>query len=235
MLDVRNIYSGYGDMKILKGVSISVSKGELVGVIGANGAGKSTLLKSISGLLKINNGKIIFEDKNIANLPPDEIAKKGIIHVPEGRHIFGPLTTLENLMLGCYIRYRQLGVDGRERMLKFVFDLFPILDTRRDQRAGSLSGGEQQMLALARGLMAEPKLLFIDEPSLGLAPIIISSLCNTLKSINKQGVTILLAEQNAKATLNLAHRIYVFETGNVSAQGSSQDFTMERLKELYIA
>ncbi|MGA2464861.1 MAG: ABC transporter ATP-binding protein [Thermodesulfobacteriota bacterium] len=235
MLEVENIAAGYGAIKILKGVSLTVEKGEIVGVIGANGAGKTTLASCISGILSISSGRIIFEGREIHRLSPDRIVGMRIIYVPEGRHIFAPFTVYENLVLGCYPRYKQLGSDGREKLLKRVFDLFPILCERKEQHGGSLSGGEQQMLAIARALMAEPKFLMSDEPSLGLAPLIFATVCDALKKINEEGVTVLLVEQNARATLNLSKRIYVFENGHVVAQGASQDFTVQRLKELYIA
>ncbi len=235
MLEVENISAGYGGINVLKGVSLRIEKGEIVGVIGANGAGKTTLARCISGILKINHGRIIFEGREIQRFSPDRIVGKRIIHVPEGRHIFAPFTVYENLILGCYPRYEQLRNEGRNRLLKQVFDLFPILDKRKGQRAGSLSGGEQQMLALARALMAEPKVLMADEPSLGLAPLTFATLCDAFRTINEEGVTVLLVEQNARATLNLSKRIYVFENGRVVAQGASGEFTMEKLKELYIA
>jgi branched-chain amino acid transport system ATP-binding protein len=235
MLNVTDISSGYGAMRILKDVSLSVCEGELVGAIGANGAGKTTLLRTISGLLTVKNGSITFGDIDITNLAADEIVRMGLVHVPEGRRIFGPLSTLDNLVLGCYLRYGTLGPGGREKLLDFVYELFPILYERREQRAGSLSGGEQQMLAVGRGLMSEPKLLLLDEFTLGLAPLVIASLCDTFRFIRTRGVTILLAEQNAQATLTLADRIYVLETGSVAAEGPGEFFTTEKLRELYIA
>jgi len=235
LLQVENISAGYGAVKVLKGVSLIVDKGEIVGVIGSNGAGKTTLASCISGVLSTSQGKIIFEGKEIHRLSSDQIVSMRLIHIPEGRHIFAPFTVYENLTLGCYARYKQLGSNGREKLLRRVFDLFPILYERKGQHGGSLSGGEQQMLAVARALMAEPKLLMADEPSLGLAPLTFAALCDAFKRINEEGVTVLLVEQNARATLNLSHRIYVFENGHVVAQGASKDFTIDRLKELYIA
>lgn len=235
MLDVEKISAGYGAIDVLRGVSLTVEEGEIVGIIGANGAGKSTLASCISGVLPISQGRIIFEGREIHRLPSDRIVRMRLIHIPEGRHIFAPFTVHENLVLGCYPKYKQLGNDGREKLLRRVFDLFPILYERKEQHGGSLSGGEQQMLAIARALMAEPKLLMADEPSLGLAPLTFATLCDAFKRINEEGVTVLLVEQNARATLNLSHRIYVFENGHVVAQGESKDFTIERLKELYIA
>jgi len=234
-LEVENIQSGYGLISVLHGVSLIVVRGEIVGMIGANGAGKTTLVKCISRILHVRKGRIIFEGREIQRSSPEKVVKMGIITAPEGRHIFGPLTAYENLILGCYSNYNQVGTKGRERLLKRVFDLFPILQERRKQEGRSLSGGEQQMLAIGRALMAEPKLLMVDEPSLGLAPLVFASLCDTFRNLNKQGVTILLVEQNARAALSLADRIYVLENGRVAASGASQDFTLSRLKELYIA
>lgn len=235
MLKVENISAGYGAIRVLRNVSLSLEKGEIVGVIGANGAGKTTLARCISGTLPVSSGRVIFEGKEIQHLSPDQIVHLSIIHIPEGRHIFAPFTVYENLLLGCFSRYDQLGTQGRERLLKKGFELFPILSQRRKQLGGSLSGGEQQMLAIARALMAEPKLLLSDEPSLGLAPLTFLTLCEAFKKINEEGVTLLLIEQNARATLNLSNKIYVFENGRVVAHGASQEFTTDRLKELYIA
>lgn len=234
MLEIENISAGYGAITVLRNVSLTMEKGEIVGVIGANGAGKTTLVRCISGILPISNGRIIFEGREIQHLSPDMIVDMRIIHIPEGRHIFAPFSVYENLILGCYSRYEQLGSNGREKLLKKGFELFPILLERRKQLAGSLSGGEQQMLAIARALMAEPKLLLADEPSLGLAPLTFVTLCDAFRKINEVGVTLLLVEQNARATLNLSNKIYVFENGCVVAHGASQEFTTDRLKELYI-
>lgn len=234
MLEVKNISAGYGPVTVLRDVSLAIEEGEIIGVIGANGAGKSTLSRCISGTLPPSNGKILFKGKEIQHLPPDKIVNMGIIQIPEGRHIFAPFSVYENLMTGCYAKFGQLGRDGREKLMKRCFDLFPILAERRRQLGRSLSGGEQQMLAVARALMAEPKLLLADEPSLGLAPLTFAALCQALKKINEEGVTILLVEQNARATLNLSRKIYVFENGRIVAHGASKDFTMERLKGLYI-
>lgn len=236
MLEVKNISAGYGAINVLRGVTLTVEKGGIVGIIGVNGAGKTTLARCISGLLPIRGGKIIFEGLEIQHFHPERIVNIGIIHIPEGRHIFASFTVYENLILGCYSRYEQLGGDGRERLLRRVFDLFPILNERRKQVAGSLSGGEQQMLAIARAMMGKPKLLMADEPSLGLAPLIFTSLCDTFKRINEEeDVTVMLVEQNARATLNLSKKLYVFGNGCVIAQGASQDFSTERLRELYIS
>jgi branched-chain amino acid transport system ATP-binding protein len=236
LLEVQNISAGYGAVVVLNSVSLAVEKEEIVGIIGVNGAGKTTVARCISGLISVSDGKIIFEGRQIHRLSPERIVNMGIIHVPEGRHIFAPFTVYENLILGCYSKYEQLGNNGRERLLKKVFELFPRLNERREQVAGSLSGGEQQMLAIARAMMGEPKLLMADEPSLGLAPLIFASLCDTFRRINREeNVTVLLVEQNARATLNISNKIYVFGNGRVIAQGASKTFTAEKLKELYIS
>lgn len=235
MLQIENISAGYGAIRVLRNVSLTTQKGEIVGVIGANGAGKTTLARCISGVLTVSGGKVIFEGREMHHLPADKIVHMGIIHVPEGRHIFAPFTVYENLLLGCFSRYERPNADVREKLLQKAFDLFPILLERKKQLAGSLSGGEQQMLAISRALMAEPKLLLSDEPSLGLAPLTFATLCEAFKKINQEGVTLLLIEQNAAATLNLSNTIYVLENGRVVAHGASQDFTTDRLKELYIA
>jgi len=233
LLEVANISAGYGAVRALDDVSLTIGNGEIVGVIGANGAGKTTLARSISGILPISNGRIIFEGREIHNLSPDRIVNMGIIHIPEGRHIFAPFSVHENMVLGCYYR-KHLDKSGRKKLLQKGFEMFPVLYERRAQVAGSLSGGEQQMLAIARALMGEPRLLMTDEPSLGLSPIVFTDLCNKFKEINEEGVTLLMIEQNARATLNLSKKLYVFENGHVVDHGESQDFTTQRLKELYI-
>jgi len=235
LLKVENISTGYGEFNVLHGVSLTIERGEIVGVIGGNGAGKTTLARCISGMLPLSSGRIVFEGKEIQRLSPDRIVSLGIVQVPEGRHIFAPFTVQENLVLGCYCKYEKLGREGRERLLRKVFDQFPILYERKGQHGGSLSGGEQQMLAIGRALMGEPKLLMVDEPSLGLAPLIFASLCDAFKRINGEGMTVLLVEQNARAALNLSREIYVVENGRIVDRGASQDFTIDRLKELYIA
>ena len=236
MLQVESISAGYGSITVLRNVSLVVKEREIVGVIGANGAGKTTLGRCISRTLPINSGKIIFDNREIQHLSSDRVVNSfRIIHVPEGRHIYAPFSVDENLILGCYSRYEKLGRRGREKLLSGCFNLFPILLERRKQLAGSLSGGEQQMLAIARGLMGEPRLMLVDEPSLGLAPLVFVTLCGAFKRINGEGVTLLLIEQNARAALNLSNRIYVFANGQVVACGASQEFTTDRLRELYMS
>ena len=233
LLEVENISAGYGAVRVLHDVSVKVQEGEIVGVIGANGAGKTTLARCISGMLPISNGRIVFDGKEIQNLSPDKIVNMGIVHIPEGRHIFAPFSVYENLVLGCYYK-KDLDNSARDELLNKVFVMFPILSERRRQVAGSLSGGEQQMLAIARALMGEPRLLLTDEPSLGLSPLVFADLCEKFEKINEEGVTLLLIEQNARATLSLSSKIYVFENGRVADYGESGDFTTQRLKEVYI-
>ena len=218
MLKIRNITTHYGRIQVLKGVSIHVGEGEIVALIGANGAGKTTLINAVSGILKLTEGSIMLGDKEIGNLAPDRIVRAGISQVPEGRLVFSPLTVEDNLRLGAYIRYRAREKEEIEEDLQKIYELFPILDQRSEQMAGTLSGGEQQMLSLGRALMANPRLLLLDEPSLGLAPIISAEIFRTISSLRDQGVTVLLVEQNARAALALADRGYVMETGSVVLQ-----------------
>jgi len=221
MLRVEEVSSGYGPIEVLHHVSLVVNRGEMVSIIGTNGAGKSTLLRTISALLPCRGGKIVFEDCDITKYAPDEVAKLGLIQVPEGRHIFAPLTVYDNLILGTYRKQRDFEVNEKERLFQFVFNLFPILLERKNQIAGTLSGGEQQMLALGRALMAQPKLLILDEPSLGLAPTIIGDIRRVLQELNTAGLTILLVEQNALLALSLARRAYVLDLGRIVLQGAS--------------
>jgi branched-chain amino acid transport system ATP-binding protein len=213
LLELHDVHTFYGNIEALKGVSLEVNEGEIVTLIGSNGAGKSTTLRSISGLTPPREGSIRFEGEEIGETPPQEIVQRGISHAPEGRRIFSRMTIRENLELGAYLRR---DTDGIERDLERVFDLFPRLKERERQKAGTLSGGEQQMLAIGRALMAEPKLLLLDEPSMGLAPILVERIYETVAEINKQGTTILLVEQNANFALEVSKRGYVLETGQVS-------------------
>jgi len=216
MLKVENLDVFYGGIHALRGVSLQVNQGEIVTIIGANGAGKSTLLRAISGIVHAKNGTISFQGKTLNSLKPDAIASLGIAHVPEGRKIFAPLSVLENLEMGAFlIKDRKVFQQNLER----VYALFPRLKEREKQRAGTLSGGEQQMLAIGRGLMMNPKLLLMDEPSLGLAPVLVSSIFSAIREINASGTTILLVEQNAHKALKLAHRAYVLETGRLVMEG----------------
>lgn len=220
MLQIDNLDVYYGAIQALKGISLKVYSGEIVTLIGANGAGKSTTLRSISGLNRPKAGQIQFEGENINQLPATEIVKRGISHVPEGRRIFANLTVKENLELGAYLEK-----DGRvirERM-ELVFGRFPRLKERAKQRAGTLSGGEQQMLAIGRALMAKPRLLLLDEPSMGLAPVLVQEIFAIIREINQAGTTILLVEQNARMALSVAQRAYVLETGRVVLEGKTED------------
>lgn len=225
MLDVRDLHVYYGAIHVLKGISFSVAEGEMVTLLGANGAGKTTTLKTISALLRPRAGSIELEGRRLEGLKPHEIVKLGVAHVPEGRKIFPRLTVLENLRTGAYARAtNSIGQD-----LDFVFTLFPRLKERRPQMAGTLSGGEQQMLAIGRGLMAKPKLLLLDEPSMGLAPLLVDQIFETICAINRDGVTILLVEQNAAMALAVSQRGYVMETGTIILEGNASDLARSDL------
>lgn len=219
LLEVKNVHSYYGNIHALKGVSLVVEQGEIVTLIGANGAGKSTTLKTISGIVRPREGSVYFAGEDLANYPAHQIVAHGISQVPEGRGVFARLTVTENLELGAYIHNNAKQIaDDMER----VFALFPRLKERRKQMACTLSGGEQQMLAMGRALMARPKLLLLDEPSMGLAPILVESIFETVQNINKQGGTILLVEQNALMALQVAHRGYVIQTGEIVLQDTAK-------------
>jgi len=218
LLSVRDLRVKYGNVEVLHGIHLAVHEGEIVAILGANGAGKSTTLMAISRIVKSSAGFIEFGGKAIHKLKAHDVVKEGVIQVPEGRRIFGTLTVEENLALGAFARTGAARIaKTRER----VYELFPILKERRDQLGGTLSGGEQQMLAIARGLMAEPRILLLDEPSLGLAPLLVKAIFRTLEQINKAGVTIVLVEQNAKAALKLANRGYILEVGNIVLEDSA--------------
>lgn len=235
MFAVEHIHSGYGRARVLTDVSLNVNDGEIVSIIGANGAGKSTLLKTISAIVRCSEGRIVFDGRDIGKMPPHKIIGLGIIQVPEGRQIIAELTTRENLLLGCYLRYSKLGVSGRQGLLDYVCDLFPILKNRMNQVAGTLSGGEQQMLAIGRALMAEPKLLLTDEPSLGLAPMVVETVCRVLLELNKQGLTIIMVEQNALIALEMAQRAYILEGGRIALEGNGKDLLKDdRVRESYL-
>jgi branched-chain amino acid transport system ATP-binding protein len=218
LLEINDVHTYYGNIEALKGISVEVDEGEVVTLIGSNGAGKSTTLRSISGLTPPRAGSIRFAGQEIGETPPQDIVRLGISQAPEGRRIFGRMTVKENLELGAYLRSDS---DGTERDLERVYDLFSRLRERQKQKAGTLSGGEQQMLAIGRALMAAPKLLLLDEPSMGLAPVLVERIYETIADINKQGTTILLVEQNANYALNVSSRGYVLETGEVALTDSS--------------
>jgi len=232
MLKIENINVYYGAIHALKGIDVEVNEGEIVTLIGANGAGKSTILRTISGLLKPKNGKIDFENKNISSMVAQDIVKLGISQVPEGRRIFANMTVLENLDLGAYIRKDTKGIkEDREK----VFERFPKLLERRSQLAGTMSGGEQQMLAMGRALMSRPRLLLLDEPSMGLAPLLVREIFSIIKEINASGTTVLLVEQNAHMALSIAHRAYVLETGRIILSGDAKVLaTSEEVRKAYL-
>lgn len=220
MLEVDDIEVFYGDMQALKGVSLRVKAGQIVAIIGSNGAGKTTTLRTISGLLRPKRGKVEFEGKDLCKMDPADIVEMGISHVPEGRQLFPNMTVLENLELGAQFgEVRRL----RQKTLEEVFDLFPRLKERIRQKAGTLSGGEQQMLAIGRGLMSRPKLLMLDEPSLGLSPLLVSSIFETIERVNRSGTMILLVEQNVYHALRLSKRVYVLENGTVTLEGEGKE------------
>jgi len=215
MLELRNISAFYGTVQALRDVSLEVKTGEIVTIIGANGAGKTTLLKTIAGLVPAKEGMVRFDGTTVTNLAPNRIVSLGASLVPEGRQIFPSLSVLENLQLGGYVRLRRGEKKGVQKDLEFIFDLFPLLKDRKTQRAGTLSGGEQQMLAIGRALMSKPKLLLLDEPSMGLAPRIIQNIFEVLRDLHKNGLTVLLVEQDAKIALSIADRGYVLQTGRI--------------------
>ena len=232
MLKIDNIHVYYGAIHALKGVSLEVRKGEIVTLIGANGAGKSTTLRTVSGLLAPKSGCISFLGENIAGMPAHEIVKHGISQVPEGRRIFAEMSVQENLEMGAFTRKDKAGV---EKDFEIVYNRFPRLKERRKQQAGTLSGGEQQMLAMGRALMSRPKLLLLDEPSMGLAPLLIKEIFSIIEDINREGTTVLLVEQNANMALSIAHRAYVMETGRITLQGAAKDLAAsEDVRKAYL-
>ena len=218
--EVRNLHVHYDKIEALKGISLDSLEGLITAILGANGAGKSTALKTISGLKRPTSGEIWFQGQRIDDKSPRHIVRLGISHVPEGKRLFGQMTVLENLLTGAYTRKDKKGV---KRDLERVYESFPILKERQSQAAGSLSGGEQQMLAIGRALMCKPKLLLMDEPTLGLAPIMVQEIAKIIADINQEGVSIILVEQNARLALSLAHKGYVLETGSIVLQGDSQE------------
>ncbi|MED3892227.1 ABC transporter ATP-binding protein [Peribacillus frigoritolerans] len=232
MLKIEDINVYYGNIQALKGISMEINEGEIVTLIGANGAGKSTLLKTISGLLKPKQGKVLFEGDSIGGKAAQAIVKLGISHVPEGRRVFANMTVAENLELGAYLRKDK---DGIHKDMEKVYELFPRLLERIKQQAGTLSGGEQQMLAMGRALMAKPRLLLLDEPSMGLAPLLVKQIFNIIQEISESGTTILLVEQNANLALSIADRAYVVETGRIVLSGNAEELTSsEEIKMAYL-
>lgn len=232
MLNISDINVYYGAIHAIKGISLTVNQGEIVTLIGANGAGKSTTLRTISGLLKPKTGSITFQGEDIAGTPAHKIVGLGISQVPEGRRIFTEMTVMENLDLGAFIRKDKDGIAADK---KHVFELFPRLEERQDQVAGTLSGGEQQMLAMGRALMSRPKLLLLDEPSMGLAPLLIKEIFSIIEDINKSGTTVLLVEQNANMALSIANRAYVLETGRITLSGDAKKLAAsEDVRKAYL-
>jgi branched-chain amino acid transport system ATP-binding protein len=235
MLKLEKVNAFYGRIQALRGISLHVAEGEIVAVIGSNGAGKSTLLNTISGMIPARGGQIVFAGRPIAGLPPEKIVRLGISQVPERRQIFSTMSVMDNLILGAYHRYGRDGRQAVERDLDFVFEIFPRLQERIGQTAGTLSGGEQQMLALGRGWMAKPRLLLMDEPSLGLAPLMAREIFRVSGRLRERGTTILVVEQNAHAALALADRAYVMEEGQVVLEGKSSDLASDqRVQKAYL-
>ncbi len=229
MLKIRNLEAGYGRLKVLRKVSMHINPGEIVTVIGANGAGKTTLLKAVSGLLNGRGGEILFQKQDLLREPPEKVVFLGCSLVPEGRQVFAPMTVRENLILGSYVQYRRKRRAEADEDLGRIYGLFPRLKEREGQLAGTLSGGEQQMLAIGRALLSRPRLLLLDEPSMGLAPLIVKEIFAHIARLRKElGLTILLVEQNARAALGIADRGYVLETGRVVLQGPSEDLLANR-------
>jgi branched-chain amino acid transport system ATP-binding protein len=234
MLTIRNLQAGYGKLKVLKNVSMHVARGEIVTIIGANGAGKTTLLSTVAGLLRPSAGEVVFEGRNIGRLAPQKLPALGCVMVPEGRQIFAALSVEDNLVLGGHVLKKE-GRPALARQLEQQYTLFPILKERRGQYAGTLSGGEQQMLAMARALMSKPSLIMMDEPSTGLAPLIVQNIFKVIVKLREDGKTVLLVEQNAKAALQVADRGYVLETGKVVLQGTSRDLLEDvEVKRAYL-
>ena len=223
MLQLHDLQSGYRDLTVLHGIDLEVRSGEIVALIGANGAGKTTLAKTIAGLLAVQRGRIVFAERSLERLSPRERIRLGMAHVPEGRQIVAALTVLDNLRLGAFAQQRKLGEEGIKRRVAAVCELFPPLRERLDSMAGNLSGGQQQMLAIARALMTEPRLLVLDEPSLGLAPALVSEIFRLIVTLRERGIAILLSEQNAQMSLGVADRAYVIEMGRIALAGSGRD------------
>jgi branched-chain amino acid transport system ATP-binding protein len=232
MLNVNSINMSYGDLQVLWDVSFNVNEGEIIVLVGANGAGKSSILKTISGLQKVSSGSITFKDEAIHGISPDQVITRGLVHVPEARRLFNEMTVEENLIMGSLHGKAR---EQRASTMEYVYSLFPKLKERRKQLAGTLSGGEQQMVAIARGLMSLPKLLMLDEPSLGLAPVLVQEIFHIIRDVNKEGITILLVEQNVQSTLRFCHRAYVLENGRVVLEGTGKELMdNEHVKEAYL-
>jgi branched-chain amino acid transport system ATP-binding protein len=228
MLKVHNLSAGYGSLNVLRRISLHVKAGEIVTIIGANGAGKTTLLKTVTGLLRAQSGEILFRDENIQRIPPEQVVFRGCSLVPEGRQVFAAMPVRENLLLGGYVQYKRGKHDEVKSDLERVYNLFPVLKQREHQLAGTLSGGEQQMLAIARALMARPSLIMLDEPSMGLAPLIVKDIFAIVRKLRNEGNTVLLVEQNARSALRISDRGYVLETGRIILEGAAEDLLANR-------
>ena len=232
MLEVKNLHTYYGSIHALKGISFSIEKGKIVSLIGSNGAGKSTTLKAISGLVPAREGSITFQGEELTRLESEKIVGKGVIHVPEGRRIFVKLNVQENLMMGAYLRKDKGEI---QKDLEFVYQVFPRLKERHKQMGGTLSGGEQQMLAIGRAIMAKPQLLMLDEPSMGLAPLVVEEIFDCIVQLNHQGLTVLLVEQNANIALGVSDQGYVIETGEITISGTGKELLQdERVRKAYL-
>lgn len=232
LLEIKDLEVNYGVIKAIKGVSFDVNEGEIIALIGANGAGKTTILHTITGLIQAKKGSIVFDGKELTKTPPHKIVSMGMAHVPEGRRIFQQLSVLENLKLGAYTRKDKSEIAST---LKMVYERFPRLEERKNQVAGTLSGGEQQMLAMGRALMSKPRIILMDEPSMGLSPLLVSEIFDIIKVINESGTTVLLVEQNAKKALSIADRAYVLETGKKTLSGDAKDLINdESVKKAYL-
>lgn len=232
LLEIKDLEVNYGVIKAIKGVSFDVNESEIIALIGANGAGKTTILHTITGLIQAKKGSIVFDGKELTKTPPHKIVSMGMAHVPEGRRIFQQLSVLENLKLGAYTRKDKSEIAST---LKMVYERFPRLEERKNQVAGTLSGGEQQMLAMGRALMSKPRIILMDEPSMGLSPLLVSEIFDIIKVINESGTTVLLVEQNAKKALSIADRAYVLETGNITLSGDAKDLINdESVKKAYL-
>ena len=235
MLKVENVYTNYDTVDVLHGVSLEVNEGEIVSLVGLNGAGKTTLLKTISGILPTKMGSIQLNEEDITSATTDYLVKKGMVHVPESRMLFSSLTVEENLLLGSAAKSKQFRRENNEAQFEFIYDLFPVLKDRSSQRAGTLSGGEQQMLAIGRGLMAKPSLLVLDEPSLGIAPILVEKIFDSLQLLQKEGITIFLVEQNVSLSLGISDRAYVLDLGKVAMSGRADEVLNDpRTQEVYL-
>lgn len=232
ILTVKDLVVNYGAIRALKGINFDVGKGEIISLIGSNGAGKTTTLHSISNLIKKQSGSVVFDGADITSLPAAQIVRRGLVQVPEGRRIFANLSVKDNLEMGAYTRKDK---DKTKQDMEHVFELFPRMKERLRQLAGTLSGGEQQMLAMGRGLMADPKLLLLDEPSMGLAPILVDEIFDIIKKINEEGTTILLVEQNAYKAMSIASRVYILETGMIASSGDAKNMIKDpAVKEAYL-